>query len=76
MSILTSVLPWVQIVVSIVLVAAILIQQSDASLGRAFGGSGSGGVTYQRRGLEKTLFVTTIILGIIFFLSAAVSLFL
>ncbi len=76
MSILNAILPWVQIVVSVILVATILIQQSDASLGRAFGGSGSGGINYQRRGPEKVLFVATIVLAAIFLLTALATLFL
>ena len=42
----------------------ILLQQSGASLGAGFGSSGELYTT--RRGLEKSLFVTTIVCSVIF----------
>lgn len=48
-------------------IALILLQQRGASLGA---GSGSSGELYTtRRGLEKSLFVTTIITSVIFVVS-------
>src|SRR3989344_5662337 len=46
---------WVQIVVSILLIAAILLQQKGGGLGAAFGGDGQ--VYRSRRGIEKSLFI-------------------
>ncbi len=74
MSFLAPFLPWIQIIISALLVAAILLQQSDASLGSAFGQSGGGGF-HEKRGLEKQLFIGTIILGVLFALSALAALF-
>ncbi len=74
MSFLAPFLPWIQIIISALLVAAILLQQSDASLGAAFGQSGTGGF-HEKRGLEKQLFIATIILGVLFALSAIAALF-
>lgn len=54
-----------QIVVSILLIVAILLQNRGAGLGSAFGGSG--GVYLTKRGLEKKLFIATIILAVLFF---------
>ena len=54
-----------QIVVSILLIIAILLQNRGAGLGSAFGGSG--GVYLTKRGLEKKLFIVTIILAVLFF---------
>ena len=71
---LTGVLPYVQIVLSILLVAAIMLQRTGASLGGAFGADNFSSGFHTRRGLEKTLFYTTIILGILFALSALVNL--
>ncbi len=49
------------------LIVLILLQQRGASLGA---GSGSSGELYTtRRGLEKSLFVTTVICAVIFVLS-------
>lgn len=53
-----------QIIVSIALIAIILIQQRGASAGGVFGGAGAS--YYTKRGLEKILFIATIILGIVF----------
>ena len=73
MELLVSALPWIQIILSILLVGAILMQQSGAGVGGAFGGADGGGF-YTRRGFEKVLFQTTIILAILFALSAFVAL--
>ena len=54
-----------QVIVSILLIVAILLQNRGAGLGSAFGGSG--GVYLTKRGLEKKLFIATIVLSIIFF---------
>lgn len=53
-----------QIVVSILLIIAVLMQSSGAGLGSAFGGESSGYRT--KRGAEKTIFTATIILAILF----------
>jgi len=54
-----------QLAVSILLIVAILLQNRGAGLGSAFGGSG--GVYLTKRGLEKKLFLATIVLAVIFF---------
>ena len=56
-----------QIVVSVLLMVAILLQNRGTGLGSAFGGTG-GGVYLTKRGLEKKLFVATIVLAVIFIL--------
>jgi len=67
-------LPYIQIVISILLIISILLQQTGSDLGGAFGGGDSGSVKYTRRGFEKTLFRASIVLGILFVLSALLSL--
>lgn len=69
MEFLVTVLPWVQIILSIILAAAILLQQTGAGVGGAFGG-GDDSVRYTRRGMEKVLFYVSIIIAILFALSA------
>ncbi len=58
-------LPWIQAGLSVVLVVLILLQRSEAGLGTAFGDSGNA-VTYTRRGAEKIMFRTTIIIAVLF----------
>ncbi|MGC9046954.1 MAG: preprotein translocase subunit SecG [Minisyncoccia bacterium] len=62
-----------QIVVSIILIVLILIQERSAGLSILVGGAG--GTPYQtRRGLEKAIFISTIITAIIFALLAIINL--
>jgi len=53
-----------QLVISILLMAAVLLQHRGTGLGGAFGSDSA--VYRSRRGIEKHLFNATIILGIIF----------
>jgi preprotein translocase subunit SecG len=55
-----------QIIVAVLLMVAILMQNRGAGLGGVFGGSG--GVYLTKRGLEKKLFIATIVLAAIFIL--------
>lgn len=61
-------LPIVQIVISILLVGAILLQQRGTGLSATFGGEGN--VYRTKRGLEKVIFIATIVLAVLFFGSA------
>ena len=70
MSLLASILPYVQIVLGVILVLAIMLQQSGAGVGGALGGGDSGTFHTTRRGFEKFLFILSIICGILFVLSA------
>jgi preprotein translocase subunit SecG len=70
-----SLLPYIQIILSVLLVAAILIQRTGAQVGGAFGGSDNfSSAFHTRRGFEKGLFTTSIILAILFAVSALFSL--
>ncbi|HEY4512789.1 MAG TPA: preprotein translocase subunit SecG [Candidatus Paceibacterota bacterium] len=73
---IASYLPYVQIILSVILVGLILLQQSDASIGAAFGGDSLGGSVHTRRGPEKIVFVGTIVIAVLFALSAFVALIL
>lgn len=67
---LATVLPYVQIVLSVLLMAAILMQRTGASLGGAFGADNFSSGFHTRRGFEKVLFRATIAIAILFALSA------
>ena len=70
-----SLLPYAQIILSVLLVAAILLQRTGAQVGGAFGGSDNmSSALHTRRGLEKTLFTASIIIAILFAVSALLSL--
>ena len=75
MEFLGSLIPWIQLVLSLLLVASILLQQSGASVGGSFGG-GEGGNYYTRRGFEKLLFRGTIVLAFLFAVSVFAALIL
>lgn len=66
MKFIANILPYVQIVLSVILVAIILFQKSDSSTGGVFGGGDGGGLYTTRRGFEKFLFILTIVVGILF----------
>ncbi|HEY4504621.1 MAG TPA: preprotein translocase subunit SecG [Candidatus Paceibacterota bacterium] len=68
-------LPWVQIGLAVILIILILLQQTDASMGAAFGGSGGEGVERTRRGMERTIFQTTIAVSVLFVVSIIASIF-
>ena len=61
-----------QIIISLLLILVILLQNRGTGLGSAFGGGG--GVYLTKRGLEKKLFIATIVLVIIFFALALIGL--
>jgi protein translocase SecG subunit len=65
-----SVLPYIQIILSILLVAAILLQQRGSSLGGAFGGDNFSSAFNKRRGAEEFLFRFSIVVSILFVFSA------
>ena len=60
------VLPYIQIILSILLVAVILLQQRGSSLGGAFGGDNFSSSFHKRRGAEQFLFQLSIGLAILF----------
>lgn len=60
----------IQVIVAILLTLAILLQNRGSGLSGIFGGSGN--VYRAKRGIEKILFISTVVLSVLFF---AVSLF-
>jgi preprotein translocase subunit SecG len=69
---LSQIISVFQIIVCVLLAVVILLQQRGSGVGGAFGGAGASYFT--RRGLEKILFIATIILGILFVASTIASL--
>ena len=69
-------LPYIQITLSIVVMATVLLQQSGAANGSALGGADMSSAFHTRRGLEKILFVTTIVASILLAVSSFLSLVL
>lgn len=55
----------IQIVLSVLLVIIILLQQKSSGVGGIFGGSSN--VYSTKRGVDKILFYTTIVISILFF---------
>lgn len=54
-----------QIVIAVLLMVAILSQSRGAGLSGVFGGSGN--IYRTKRGIEKKLFIATIILAVLYF---------
>ncbi|MEX2029090.1 MAG: preprotein translocase subunit SecG [Candidatus Paceibacterota bacterium] len=73
MNLAVEMIPYAQIILSVVLVAAILLQQTGSGVGGALGGSDSGSFHHTRRGFEKFLFYLSIFCGILFALLALLS---
>jgi len=64
----------IQIIIAVLLMASILMQSRGAGLSGVFGGSS--GVYRTKRGIEKSLFISTIVLAVLFFGIAILSLFI
>jgi protein translocase SecG subunit len=69
-------LPYIQIILSILLIGGVLLQRSEASLGATFGSDNATGAHFTRRGFEKLLFNATILVAILFVISTILPLFI
>jgi len=58
----------IQIISGLILIVLILLQSRGVGLGSAFGGEGN--VYRTKRGLEKNIFIATIIFSVIFLASS------
>ncbi len=76
MSLVPQILPYLQIILSVILVLSILLQQSSAGVGGALGGSDSASFHQTRRGFEKFLFFLSIICAVLFALSSLLAVIL
>ncbi len=75
MTIIAKMLPYIQITLSIILIGAILLQQSDAGVGGVLGGGDAGGLHHTRRGSEKFIFIMTIVVAALLTISSIVAIF-
>lgn len=75
MQTLANILPYIQIALAVIVTALILIQQSEGSLGSAFGADSFGAQYRTRRGAELYIFRATVIAGVLLVLSALAHLF-
>jgi preprotein translocase subunit SecG len=75
MKTIASILPYIQIVLAVLLITAIILQRTGAQIGGAFGGSDNfSSAFHTRRGFEKTLFIVTIVIAVLFASTALVGL--
>ena len=59
-----QILPYLQIVISILLIISVLLQGKGAGLSNVFGGASS--IHQTKRGVDKFLHIATIVLGVLF----------
>ena len=77
METLVPLLPYIQIILAVLMTAAILVQKSESGMDGTFGGSDNWNSAYHtRRGFEKVIFNITIILGILFVVTSLLALLL
>lgn len=69
-----SLLDIAQIIISVLLMGGVLLQQRGGGLSGVFGGESS--VYATRRGIEKNIFVATMILAALFIITSILRLFL
>jgi preprotein translocase subunit SecG len=69
---ITAILDWTMLVSASLTILLILLQSRGATLGAGFGSSGE--LFTSRRGIEKNLYDTTIVMATIFVLSIIVGL--
>jgi len=69
-----TVLNITQIVLAVLLTISIILQARGSGLGAIFGGEGN--VYRTKRGAERILFISTIVISILFFATAIANIFL
>ncbi len=73
---LAGILPYIQLVLSVLLIGSILLQQTGASLGGAFGGDNFSAAYHTRRGSELFLFWASVVIAVLFAATALLTLVL
>jgi len=68
-------LPYAEIILSVLLMGAVVMQRTGAQVGGAFGGSDNmSSAFHTRRGLEKGLFTATLVMAVLLAVSALLNL--
>ncbi|HID90191.1 MAG TPA: preprotein translocase subunit SecG [Anaerolineae bacterium] len=62
----------VQVIVGVALIVVIVVQTQSTGLGGVFGGAQTS-FRRKRRGVEKTLFIVSIVLSVLFFVIALIN---
>lgn len=70
MTTLKAILPYAEIILSLLLIMGVVLQQRGAGLGGAFGGDNFASTFYKRRGAEKFLFSASIVVAVLFVATA------
>jgi len=74
---LIGALPYIQIILSFLLVILIIFQKSEAGVGGAFGGGDTTSTGHQtRRGFDKFLFYVTIVVAVLFIATIVAPIFI
>ena len=73
-ALIATALPYVQIVLSILLVALILVQRSGSGAGGPFGGDNFSAGFHTRRGVERPIFQVSIAVAVLFALTGLLAL--
>ena len=74
MTMIISILPWIQLVLSILLIILVLLQRSADGIEGALGGTSQNMTYFARRGAERFLFISTIVVAVLFAVSAILGL--
>ncbi len=72
---MVTMLPSVLIVLAVILIILVLLQRADADASGAFSSDGGTGALLEKRGAEKVLHKTTILVAILFVGAALAHLF-
>jgi protein translocase SecG subunit len=59
-------IPIIQIVLAVVIIGLILLQERSSGMSGLFGGGGGDNYYQTRRGMEKFIFISTIVASVIF----------
>lgn len=72
MQVISVILSWLQAILAILLIGAILLQRSEGGLGSAFGGASQ--IFHTKRGAERGLFIATAVLASLFVVASILAL--
>jgi protein translocase SecG subunit len=65
-----------QLVIAVAIIILVLLQERGSGVSESFGGGGEAGFYQHRRGMEKVIFIVTIIALVLFAATSLVNLFI